>query len=255
MTVLRLPQFIIGGAPRSGTQWLYATADRHPDIAMAKPLVPEPKFFLRDDLYERGLAYYSATWFKDIPPGKIAGEKSTNYLESPVAARRIHESLPDVKLVFILRNPVDRAYSNYLWSRQNGLESESFEAALEREADRELSVSAELAYARPHALFSRGVYVNHLRPYFSLFGPDRILVLRFEDIAREPGGIAQTLHEFLGVAPRPHDADAGERINAAKNDQGLQMDPQTRRHLAARYSDANAALCRMLGPAFKGWNG
>jgi hypothetical protein len=56
---LRLPDFIIGGAPRSGTTWLYELLDRHPDVHMAKPLAPEPKFFLRDDEYARGLRYYS----------------------------------------------------------------------------------------------------------------------------------------------------------------------------------------------------
>src|SRR5688500_18430887 len=107
-----MPDFIIAGAPRSGTTWLYMLADRHPAVAMARPWRPEPKFFLIDELYERGISYYSANWFDSLPPGRVLGEKSANYLESPAVAARIHRHLPEVRLVFILRNPVDRAYSN-----------------------------------------------------------------------------------------------------------------------------------------------
>ena len=62
---MRLPDFIIGGAPRSGTSWLYQVLDMHPEIHMAKPIKPEPKFFLIDKLYEKGIEYYAKTWFPD----------------------------------------------------------------------------------------------------------------------------------------------------------------------------------------------
>src|SRR6185369_6874288 len=140
---MRLADFIIGGAPRSGTTWLYDLLARNPDVYMARPARPEPKFFLVDELYEKGLGHY-AHWFEGARPGQLAGEKSTNYLESPLAASRIRAALPGVRLIFILRDPVERAYSNYLWSRMNGLETESFEAALALEASREASLPAAL---------------------------------------------------------------------------------------------------------------
>src|SRR5215469_16758171 len=147
----RLPDVIIAGAPRSATTWLYMLAKLHPQLAMAEPRVPEPKFFLVDELFERGLEYYSVNWFAALPSDRLLGEKSANYLESAVAAERIHRLLPRVKLIFLLRNPVDRAYSNYLWSRQNGLETETFERALVLEQQRELDLAPNLRYARPHA--------------------------------------------------------------------------------------------------------
>ena len=73
---------------------------------MAKPVAPEPKFFLVDRIYEKGLAYYAETWFAGAGPGQKAGEKSTDYLESEAAAGRIGTDLPQVRLVFILREPV-----------------------------------------------------------------------------------------------------------------------------------------------------
>lgn len=253
LTSLRLPDFIIGGAPRSGTQWLYATAERHPDIQMAKPLVPEPKFFLRNDLYERGLRYYSDTWFASIPLTKLAGEKSTNYLESAAAAERIRHSLPTVKIVFVLRNPADRAFSNYLWSRQNLLETEDFETALALEDAREAGVTEELRYSRPHALFSRGLYADLLRPYFERFPREQILILRYEDIGATPGDVAESLHRFLGVVPRREDGENQERLNPAKNGRASQMNPATRRWLSNRYAAPNARLYDMLGPGFAVW--
>ncbi len=100
---------------------------------MAKPGAPEPKFFLVDDEYRKGLEYYSRKYFAKAGGRQAVGEKSTNYLESSVAASRIREAVPAIKLVFAIRNPLERAYSNYLWSRKNGLETLSFEEAVERE--------------------------------------------------------------------------------------------------------------------------
>ena len=140
---MRLPDFIIGGAPRSGTTWLYALLDRHPDVFMARPVAPEPKFFLVDDLYEKGLQYYSDTWFSTAAAASLAGEKSTDYLESGAAAGRIARDLPGVQLIFILREPTERAYSNYLWTRTNGLEIQDFASALVAEDERERTLGLE----------------------------------------------------------------------------------------------------------------
>jgi hypothetical protein len=250
---MRLPDFIIGGAPRSGTTWLYAVADRHPDLELAKPVVPEPKFFLRDDLYQRGLRYYSDTWFASIPRDKLAGEKSTNYLESATAAERINRCIPGVRLIFVLRNPVDRAYSNFLWSRQNGMETVDFKVALSREQEREQNVPESLRYARPHALFSRGLYAELLQPYFERFPAEQIHVLRYEDVVAAPGAVAESMHRFLGVAPRPQDGASQTALNASAETEDTAMDPATRQQLASRYAAANTRLYRLLGPNFRAW--
>ncbi len=250
----RLPHFIIAGAPRSGTTWLYLLARRHPQLAMAEPMVPEPKFFLVDELWQRGVNYYSTKWFDPLPAGRVLGEKSTNYLEAPEAAERISRVLPRVKLIFLLRNPVDRAYSNYLWSRQNGLETETFERALALEEQRERGLVPRLRYARPHAYFSRGLYAKHLASFFRRFPRSQMLVLRHEDVAVRPESVAADFHRFLGIAELPETAFALGRINAAESAQREPLPRSLRRRLAERYRAVNANLATLLGPDFELWS-
>jgi hypothetical protein len=249
---LRLPDFLIGGAPRSGTTWLYWLLDRHPAVYMAKPVKPEPKFFLIDDLYRKGIEFYSRTWFEQAGPSQTAGEKSTDYLESAAAAERIARELPAVKLVFILREPVERAYSNYLWTRMNGLETEDFANALRLEDQRNRDLPERFKYARPYSYFSRGLYADLLRPYMDRFSKEQIQILRFEDIIARPRSVAASLQTFLGVQLRPEDADAVGVINPAERpSEG--MSGHVRAELAARYEEPNRKLESLLGPAFEIW--
>ena len=249
----RLPDFIIAGAPRSGTSWLYVLAGRHPQLAMAAPMVPEPKFFLIDELWRRGIDYYSTKWFDPLPAGRVLGEKSANYLESSEAAERMCRVLPRVKLIFLLRNPVDRAYSNYLWSRQNGLETETFERALALETQREQDLAPNLRYARPHAYFARGLYAEHLPRFYDRFPREQILVLRHEDVETCPEIVAAALHRFLGVDVMPGLARDLAPINTTEASPREPMPKTLRRRLAQRYLAANASLAALLGPDFTPW--
>ncbi len=251
-TSLRLPDFIIAGAPRCGTTWLYELLERHPSIHLARPRRPEPKFFLVDDAFAKGLEYYSKTWFADVSAGKVAGEKSSNYLESATAARRMAQAVPGAKLLFLLRNPVDRAYSNYLWSRRNGLEAASFAEALALEDERERTVAPALRFARPHAYFSRGLYAQLLAPYLELFGSGSVLCLRYEDIVDSPSELACRVHEFLGVEPRPADAAALGVVNAS-DPTAAPMPDQVRSELTWRYLAPNERLYQLLGGDFRPW--
>ena len=249
----RLPEFIIAGAPRSGTTWLCVLAQRHPQIAMAQPMVPEPKFFLIDELWQRGVDYYSTTWFNSLPADRVLGEKSTNYLESPEVAERMCRVLPSVKLIFMLRNPVDRAYSNYLWSRRNGLETETFERAFALEEQRERELAPALRYARPHAYFSRGLYAQHLARFFDRFPRKQILVLRYEDLASRVERVAAAFHRFLGVVDMPATALGLGRINEAAAALSEPLSLALRRRLARCYRAPNVKLTALLGPDFELW--
>ncbi|MEO0249688.1 MAG: sulfotransferase, partial [candidate division WOR-3 bacterium] len=242
-----------GGAPRCGTSWLYQLLDRHPDVHMAKPARPEPKFFLVDELYAKGIEYYGRTWFAEVGTAKVVGEKSANYLESRTAAERIREHLPQVKLVFLLRDPVQRAFSNYLWSRMNGWETEDFATALAREEKREKDLNGPLRFIRPYSYFSRGLYADHLASFFDRFPRRQILCLRYEDIVERPTVVAATVHKFLGIQERPQDgANLGVINPSVRGKEGLS--PEVRRSLARRYAEPNRRLGALLGPGFRIWS-
>jgi hypothetical protein len=156
--------------------------------------------------------------------------------------------------VFLLRNPVDRAYSNYLWSRQNGLETETFERALVLEEQRERDLAPRLRYARPHAYFSRGLYAEHLGRFYDRFRREQVLVLRFEDVRSRPEDIAVAFHRFLGVIEMPGLALDLGRLNAARCPQSEPLSSLLRRRLVERYSAANRRLAALVGPDFELWN-
>ena len=219
---------------------------------MAKPARPEPKFFLVDELYARGLQHYFDTWFAGAEAYPAAGEKSTNYLESPEAARRIHEHLPGVKLIFILREPAQRAYSNWMWSTMNGVENEDFATALAKEDERERSVAARLRYAKPHAYFSRGLYANLLRPYFEAFPRDQLLCLKFDDIVHRPDSLTERLHRFIGVTPRPQDASGLDVINPSEK-RGEPIPQDVIDRLRQRYAASIRELASLAGSEFAEW--
>lgn len=245
-----LPDFIIGGAPRAGTTWLREVLDHHPDIYMAKPSRPEPKFFLIDDLYQKGLSFYANTWFAGAPRKSVKGEKSTNYLESAVAAERIATDLPHVKLIFILREPAERAYSNFLWSAANGLEQEDFCTAIKLESLREEYCPPEQAASRPHAYVGRGMYADLLEPYFSRFGPKQILCVRFEDLTTTPYNLVARIHRFLRVIERPEAGAAVPPLNSTEDTPTL---PPEVIKLKDYFREANNRLQKLLGPDFEVW--
>ena len=156
-----------------------------------------------------------------------------------------------MKLVFILREPVDRAYSNYLWTRMNGLETEDFQTALRLEDQRERELPERLKFARPFSYFSRGLYADLLTPYVECFPRDQIAILRFEDILATPTAVAERLHRFLGVPARPDDAhDLGVINPSERSTTG--MAATIRDELRELYAEPNQRLAKML-PEFEMW--
>ena len=243
--------FIIGGAPRCGTTWLVRLLERHPQVYIAKPVFPEPKFFLVDELYGLGLTYYFETWFRNAPTGSVAGEKSANYLENSHLPERIYKHLPDVKLIFILRDPIERAFSNYLFSRMNGFETEDFETAIKLEESRKRSLPANLRYTQPFSYFSRGLYAKHLVPFFEKFPRNNILCLRFEDMVAAPELETRRVHSFLGLTVGPQDAFGLGVINKADGRDTQVFPPDVIARLRDAYLNSNSDLTRLLGPRFQ----
>ena len=158
-----------------------------------------------------------------------------------------------MKLIFLLREPVSRAYSNYLWSKMNGLETEDFATALRLEEQRERELPDRLKYTRPFSYFSRGIYADLLEPYFSRFMDHQLFIGRYEDIAECPATVADAVQRFIGVTPRPSDADGLGIVNPSRRDtSGLADD--VRRGLEERYQEPNRRLAILLGSTFPMWS-
>jgi hypothetical protein len=223
----RLPTFIIGGAPRSGTTLLCHALERHPDVYIAKPYLPEPKVFLGP---EQGGERYRARYaelFADAGARPALGEKTSRYFESAEACQRIRTHLPQVRMLFILREPVARAYSNYLWSSKNGLETLPFEAAVDLEGRREAPTAA--AHARPFDYLARGDYDVFARRYYDAFGRDAVQFFLYEALIREPEPMLHDLQRFVGVEPLPLGvADLGVINSAREVGPSLRLETEAR---------------------------
>jgi LPS sulfotransferase NodH len=251
MTV-RLPDFIIGGAPRSGTTYLAEALDRHPGVFVGKPFIPEPKVFFGPARSPAEYADEYSRHFADASPEVALGEKTSNYFENDEACRRIAATLPDTRMVFILREPVGRAYSNYLWSRKNGLETLSFEEAIEREGQRESPLPPENTHARPFDYQRRGDYARFAGRYFEALGRDRVGLFIYEELERQPDRLLREVQRFVGVDPLPFDRLDVGWVNAAR-DQGPPIDPETERCLRARMAPMVHELAALTGLDVSVW--
>ncbi len=199
------PNFLILGAPRAGTTTLYEGLSQHPEVYMSprkEPWFSEltgqygPWRGPRDGQPVASWAEYEEL-FADADGAKAVGEASTLYLAAPEAPRRIKESLPDARLICILRHPVDRAYSNFLEHIQEGRETElDFRRAIEAEDERLRS-----RWAPSWAYTGLGYYGEQITRYFAEFSRDQVLVLLYEDLAKDRVGVYTSIFTFLGVHP------------------------------------------------------
>lgn len=172
--------FIGIGAQKSGTSWVYACLYEHPQICAP---VKEIHFFSRPR-FEKGRDWYESH-FKNCTANKKKGEFSTSYLYSKDAPQRIYDMYPNVKLIAIVRNPVDRAISHYYNAIKSGEITES--------------VSFETFAKQEESVISQGKYYEQLVRYIELFQKEQILILVYEDIHKDPKAFMQKIYRFLGI--------------------------------------------------------
>ena len=250
---MRLPDFLIIGAARCGTTWLYECLNAHPQVYLPASKRPEPHFFMKQAEYERGLSYYSDRYFADVGSALVAGEASTSYMYQPYVAPRIAHHLPEVKLIVILRNPADRAFSNYTVSSRNGLETLPFPRAIREEAARlahpQSSFEREIC---PFAYIDRGRYYAQLALYLELFPRDRLHVLLFDDIVHQPADLLHGTYEFLGVDTDFLPGQLPQRSNAADY-KGAVAGADDRSYILGQLADDLSSLARWLGRDLSHW--
>jgi hypothetical protein len=247
--------FIIGGAQRSGTSFLVRALDRHPAIEFARPLRPEPKFFLRPESARATLADYQALF--PAPRGAawaLRGEKSTSYLDRVEAAPRIRRLLPAATLVFVLRDPVERALSHFRFSVEHGVETATMEEAFLREPERRDRYDAARFSVSPFAYVSRGCYEPRLRGWEEHFSGDRLILLLFEDLARDPDAVVRRLIGRLGAdATELDDLPPSEPEDDRAREDALT--PELRRFLVEIYREPNRRLAERYGLDLSRWQG
>jgi hypothetical protein len=205
---MTMPNFLIIGAAKAGTTSLYYYLKQHPHIYLSP--IKEPKFFAlegqsldfggpggQDTMRQTSVVELAAyqKLFDGISKERAMGEASTLYLYSAAAPKCIRSYLPGVKLIAILRNPVERAYSNYLYMVRRGEEPlRDFEAALRAEEHRiHENWLPTWHYQR------RGLYFAQLKRYYDLFDPQQIKVYLYEDLVTDAAGLLKDMCQFLDV--------------------------------------------------------
>jgi hypothetical protein len=167
--------FFIIGAQRSGTTYLYNLLDAHPEICMARPKRPEPKYFINEN--EHSKEDYFSSYFQHCSTENLLGEKSTSYLEFPSIVDKINQTVGRSKYVVLLRNPVKRAISNYLFSKKNGLETRQIEEALFTQIQPNPSQKTSVS---PFSYLQRGKYLDYLKPFIEKVGKENLKIMFFE---------------------------------------------------------------------------
>jgi hypothetical protein len=235
---------LVVGAQRCGTTYLHDQLAAHPQVAMARPNRPEPKVFLHDEVVERGLEWYRATYFAHATDELVLGEKSTSYLEFAACADRAAAVLGAPLVLAQLRDPVERAVSHWAFSRDNGFEERTLAEVLERNLEGPLPWDPDRSSVSPYAYLERGRYVDYLAPWLARFG-DAVTVLLLEDLVAEPGRIREA-YAAIGV-----DADfVPDRLGVPVNrssDPGRELDAPLLARLRAYYADSDRALAELLG--------
>lgn len=255
------PDFLIVGAQRCGTTSLFKTLAQHPAVL---PAVLHKGVHYFDKHYGRGMAWYrghfplqASAWRAERRTGTrpVTGESSPYYMFHPLAGQRIASDLPGVRLVVLLRDPVERAYSAYTHERARGYESETFERALELEPARVAGeydrFVADPFYDSHHlqhnAYLTRGQYVEQLERLERLVGRERIHAVDSQQFFTDPAPAYAGVLDFLGLPPHPE--TQFDRHNARPR---AALSPELRERLEEHFRPYDERLGRWLGET-PGW--
>ncbi len=188
----RTPDFIIIGAAKAGTTSLYRYLTRHPNVFMSEP--KEPTYFARDERFRRGEAWYLSL-FQDAGPDQLCGEASTNYTNWPLypnTVARMAGLVPAVKLIYLMRHPVDRAYSHYIQLIEN-LRTDDPEYKFDKTFEEHI--------AADDSVIRSSNYMLQINQYLARYDRDQMLFLLFEEFIKDPQASLTQVADFLRIDP------------------------------------------------------
>jgi hypothetical protein len=252
-----LPDFVVIGAPRCGTSQFYGLLTRHPNVERAA--IKEVHFFDRPTRFDKRTEWYRLCF----PPPKwkngrrsITGEATPSYLSDPLVPERMAKVIPQARLIVLLRNPVDRAYSHYHLLARRGSLISSFEEVIEAEQawllDEKNKPSkherrSSASHGPPSKLLITGIYMDHLLRWRRFFSDEQMLVLKSENFFQHTADTLKLVQDFLGL---PYwNLDLQRRRTKARY---KPMSPATRRRLEEYFEPHNQRLYEHLGVDF-GW--
>ena len=250
-----LPDFLIIGVQKSGTNSLYDLLSEHPGVERA--ITKELNYFNLH--FEKGVEWYRSQLplpRRNEEHKPITGEATPDYLFYPDAARRAAQVVPQARLIVLLRNPVDRAYSHYHHQVRKGRETLGFEEAMEAEEERLRGERDKMLEDEHYNSFnyrhfsylSRGVYLDQLLRWSEFYSQEQMLVLKSEDFFERTPQTLKLVLDFLDLSDwRP---EAWEVRNKGYYEQ--EMAPATRRRLEEYFEPHNRRLYEYLGMDF-GW--
>ncbi len=220
-----LPNLFVLGAAKAGTTSIYNLLRSHPDICMSDP--KEPFFFECE--FEKGLKFYEDKYFSNWNGEKIIGEARHRNLYLPYVPERIHSVNPNPKLIVMLRDPVDRAYSHWWHLFSRGLEDLDFEKAIQLDLERiqkgdtiegdervaeYCSIEDNVKMFRTYV--DSGYYTLQLRKYNSLFKKENLLILLFDDLINKPQNLLDRMTDFLDIDGLKYEELSLEERNVKK---------------------------------------
>lgn len=243
--------FFIAGAQRSGTTYLHTILTEHPEIELNQPWWPEPKFFLNEDAAMRTEEYLKKYYSREDV--KARGEKTVCYMEHVEVIERIAQSFPEAKIIFILRDPVDRAISNYWYSVGNKLEDATIEQALMDESLAERPYDkTRIIGCPPYNYLERGKYVGFLDKYVEHFDRNQIKILVSEELFNNQDAISD-LFKFLEIDPTFKPPSISKKVNSYLPDDTAGPGSAVEKFLSSYYADSVKELSERYGVNTRQW--
>jgi hypothetical protein len=206
--------FIIIGAQKSGTTSLFKYLIEHPQIYM--PSDKETNFFQKERFYKREVGWFLEEFFKDAPEDKLWAEASPNYMTSPLVPKRIAKHFPDIKLIAILRDPIERAYSHYKMNFRRRIESRSFEEVIQQQLKKDALEQARVRPNQRDCCIVWGEYGRILGQYLDYFSLSQLLILFTRDLADTPENVMREIYSFLRI-DKVLPQNIGERFHQGGN--------------------------------------